>query len=210
MFSLTAIALQRSAALKIDWTKLGSQLGLKGQTAAALSSFKKRNDDARRKLQQLSELPQTVDFAHYRSTLKNQSVIDEIEQAMKTFKPVTYDVQKQIKAIDAFEVQAVKNAEETKSLVSKELVDLEKTLTNIREARPLEDLTIVCVVMAARAETSIDTCFRTILPMLVTISTRLPLSTLPRVAGMFPDTRQVQTQSASTRKDLTQFTGEIR
>ena len=141
---------QRSAALKVDWAKIGTSLGLKGQTASALAAFKKRNDDARRKVQVLSDAPQTVDFAQYRSVLKNQSVIDEIENHFKSFKPTTYDVGRQIKAIEAFETQAVKNAQETKGLVDKELADLEKTLKNIEEARPFEDLTVVCGILEFR------------------------------------------------------------
>lgn len=134
---------QRSAALKLDWTKLGTQLGLKGNTAAALQNFKKRNDDARRKVTVLSEQAQTVDFSHYRGVLKNQSIVDDIEKQFTSFKPQTYDVGRQIKAIEAFEAQAVKSAEETKSVVDKELGDLEKTLKNIEDARPFADLTVV-------------------------------------------------------------------
>ncbi|KAF2654078.1 NAC-domain-containing protein [Lophiostoma macrostomum CBS 122681] len=132
----------RSAALKLDWTKIGTQLGLKGSTASALQAFKKRNDDARRKVNVLSEQSQTVDFSHYRSILKNTAVVDEIEKSFSAFKPQTYDVNRQIKAIEAFEAQAVRSAEETKSVVDKELRDLEKTLKNIEEARPFEDLTV--------------------------------------------------------------------
>ncbi|MCJ1408308.1 ATP synthase d subunit [Ptychographa xylographoides] len=142
------MAVGRSAASKVDWSKIGTSLGLKGQTAAALASFKKRNDDARRKVQLLSDSPQTVDFASYRSQLKNQSVIEEIEKHFQSFKPATYDVGRQIKAIEAFEAQAVKNAQETKGLVDKELEDLTKTLKNIEEARPFEDLTVDEVVAA--------------------------------------------------------------
>jgi F-type H+-transporting ATPase subunit d len=140
---------QRSAALKLDWTKLGTQLGLKGNTAAALQNFKKRNDDARRKVTMLSEQAQTVDFSHYRSILKNQAVIDDIEKQFTSFKPQTYDVSRQIKAIEAFEAQAVKGAEETKSVVDKELSDLEKTLKNIEDARPFADLTVVRTISRA-------------------------------------------------------------
>ncbi|CAO2651195.1 Nn.00g094920.m01.CDS01 [Neocucurbitaria sp. VM-36] len=136
------MAVGRSAALKLDWTKLGTQLGLKGQTAAALTSFKKRNDDARRKLTVLSEQPQTVDFSHYRSILKNQAIVDDIEKQFNAFKPQTYDVTRQIKAIEAFESQAIKSAEETKAVVDKELSDLNKTLKNIEDARPFADLTV--------------------------------------------------------------------
>ncbi|KAF2800701.1 mitochondrial ATP synthase [Melanomma pulvis-pyrius CBS 109.77] len=136
------MAVGRSAALKLDWTKLATQLGLKGNTAAALQNFKKRNDDARRKVVVLSEQAQTVDFSYYRANLKNTSIVDEIEESFAAFKPQTYDVDRQIKAIEAFESQAVKSAEETKSVVDKELRDLEKTLKNIEEARPFDDLTV--------------------------------------------------------------------
>jgi len=89
-------------------------------------------------------MPQTVDFQHFRNTLKNTTVIDEIEQHFKQFKPATYDVNRQLKAIEAFEAQAVKSAEETKGRVDAELRDLDKTLENIETARPFEDLTVVC------------------------------------------------------------------
>ncbi|PSS22013.1 hypothetical protein M430DRAFT_65244 [Amorphotheca resinae ATCC 22711] len=146
-----ATATGRSAALKLDWNKVTSSLGLRGQTVASLQAFKKRNEDARRRVQALSQQPTTVDFAHYRSILKNQAVIDEIEKHFKAFKPATYDLARQIKAIEAFEVQAVKSAEETKGRVDIELKDLEKTLKNIEEARPFEDLT-VDEVAAARPD----------------------------------------------------------
>jgi replicative DNA helicase len=121
-----------------------SSLGLRGQTATSLQAFKKRNDDARRKVQVLSEQPQTVNFDHYRSILKNQAIVDEIEGYVKNFKPATYDVSRQLKAIDAFEAQAVKSAEETKGKVESELRNLEKTLENIETARPFDELTVVC------------------------------------------------------------------
>lgn len=136
---------QRSAALKIDWTKIGTQLGLKGSTANTLASFKKRNDDARRKVQLLSDQPQTVDFSHYRQILKNTAVIDEIEKAVNSHQVKKYDVDRQLKAISAFEAQAIKSAEETKGKVDAELADLDKTLKNIETARPFEDLTVVGV-----------------------------------------------------------------
>ena len=108
-------------------------------------AFKKRNDDARRKLNLLSQTPTTVDFAHYRSILGNTGVVDEIEGYMKGYKPQAYDVGRQLKAIEAFETQAMKSAEETKGRVDGELRSLEKTLKNIEEARPFEDLTVVCL-----------------------------------------------------------------
>ncbi|KAI9760605.1 MAG: ATP synthase d subunit [Chaenotheca gracillima] len=142
------MATGRSAALKIDWSKITSSLGLRGQTATALQAFKKRNEDARRKLTLLQEAPQNVDFAYYRQTLKNTAVVDEIENHFKSFKPATYDVNRQLKAIEAFEQQALTNAQETKGKVDAELADLEKTLKNIEDARPFEDLTVDDVAAA--------------------------------------------------------------
>ena len=55
---------------------------------------------------------------------------------------------RQIKAIEAFEVQAVKSAEETKGKVDDELRELQTTLKNIETARPFEDLTVVSVVLS--------------------------------------------------------------
>ncbi|KAF2669055.1 mitochondrial ATP synthase [Microthyrium microscopicum] len=149
------MAAQRStnSALKLDWTRLGTQLGLKGNTANSLSAFKKRHDDALRKVRHLKEQPQNVDFAQYRGLLKNSAVINEIEQQFKNFKPATYDVGRQIKAIEAFEAQAVKSAEETKVVVDQELKDLDKTLKNIEEARPFDQLTVDDV---AEAQPEID------------------------------------------------------
>ena len=72
-------------------------------------------------------------------------MIDEIESAVKGFKPTTYDVSRQLRAIEAFEQLAVKNAEETKMVVEQEMKDLEKTLTNIEGTRPFGELTTVCV-----------------------------------------------------------------
>jgi hypothetical protein len=77
--------------------------------------------------------------------LKNQAVIDELEAAYKSFKPVTYDVSKTLKAIESFEAAAVQNAEATKGKVDAELTDLQKTLKNIEEARSFDELTVVCI-----------------------------------------------------------------
>jgi F-type H+-transporting ATPase subunit d len=55
----------------------------------------------------LKEQKTDVDFAHYKSVLKNQSVVNQAEKILKDFKPVTYDVSAHLKAIDAFEAKAV-------------------------------------------------------------------------------------------------------
>ena len=136
--------------MKVDWSKLPSQLGLRGATLNSLTAFKKRNDDARRRIQQLEAMPQDVDFAYYRSNLKNTAVIDEIEKAMRAYQVKKVDLARQLKAIESFEATEVKGAEETKGKVEQELESLKKTLDNIQGARPFEDLTVVCLKNQAK------------------------------------------------------------
>lgn len=57
---------------------------------------------------QYASQPTTVDFAHYRSVLKNRAIVDEAEKLLKDFKPVTYDAGAHIKAIETFETKAVR------------------------------------------------------------------------------------------------------
>lgn len=113
-----------------------------GNTSASLLAFRKRHDEAQKKVLDLNKADKEVDFAYYRSTLKNQAVVDEIEKAYKAFKPVTYDVSKQIKAIETFEAKAVENAKATEETVLSELETLQKTLDNIESARPFDQLTV--------------------------------------------------------------------
>ncbi|KAG0293720.1 ATP synthase d subunit [Dissophora globulifera] len=131
----------KAAAAHIDWTKLSISLGLKPETVAALSAFRKRNEEARRVLTDLQEQKTSVDFAHYRKVLKNQAVVDELERSFKAFKPATYDVQAQIKSIEAVEAKALERAKSTATKVEAELADLEATLKNIETSRPVDDLT---------------------------------------------------------------------
>jgi ATP synthase D chain, mitochondrial (ATP5H) len=151
------MASSRSAVAKIDWTRLTSALSLNPTTTSALTAFRKRNVDAHTKLNQYRTSRQTVDFSHYRSVLKNQKVIDQIEKAAKEFKPVTYDVSGILKSIDAFETEAVKNAQDTEKKIGEQLVDLEVTIKNIEQARAPDDLS-VCTIVLAGADYSLMTC----------------------------------------------------
>jgi hypothetical protein len=131
--------------------------------------------------------------------LKNSAVIDEIERSFKQFKPATYDVERQVKAIEAFEAQAVKSAEETKSVVDQELKDLDKTLRNIEDARPFEDLTVVSslalehniISNTMRNGYANREHHRMMLPLRDLTLTNAPSSLCQRVAGQFLATRQV-------------------
>jgi hypothetical protein len=107
-----------------------------------------------------------------------------------------YDVSRQIKALDAFEAQAVKSAEETKTKVDAELKDLEKTLKNIETARPFEDLTVVRICCmggtweVVSPQESIGLTFRRtrLLPLAQT-STHAWSSSCRRDAGKYRATR---------------------
>jgi F-type H+-transporting ATPase subunit d len=129
------------------------------ETVAALQAFRKRHADAQRIRAQLSSQPATVDLAHYRSVLKNKAIVDDAEKLLNEFKPVTYDANAHIKAIETFEAKAVgisapcivslshnalqvSRAKETETKIDEELKQLQATLANIEEARPFEDLTV--------------------------------------------------------------------
>ncbi|KAL1741768.1 hypothetical protein HDZ31DRAFT_84607 [Schizophyllum fasciatum] len=126
----------------VDFTRIYSSLGLGKETIAGVQAFRKRHGDAQREHGQYAAQPTTVDFAHYRSVLKNQAVVDEAEKIIQNFKPVTYDVSAHVKAIEAFEAKAVAKAKETEEKIDVELKELQATLANIEEARSFENLRV--------------------------------------------------------------------
>lgn len=142
------MSVAKSAATKLNWAQVISTLGLTGKTSASLTAFKKRNDEAKKTNLDLTNQPAEVDFAHYRKILKNQSVIDEVEKAVSSFKPVTYDVSKTLKTIDIFEQKAVENAKLTEKSVLEEIEQLQATLKDIEGSRPFEQLTVEDVAKA--------------------------------------------------------------
>ena len=121
-----------------------------------------------------------------------------------------------MKAIEAFEAQAVKSAEETKGKVDLELKDLEKTLKNIEEARPFDELTVVCdpssvetrVVIGYKADTYMLYRMKSQLPVLTLM--RRPLNLFRRDAGGFQATRYVLRGMRSLVMGSDDYTGEIR
>lgn len=136
------MSLAKSAANKLDWAKVISSLKLTGKTATQLSQFKKRNDEARRRLMELQAQPTTVDFEYYRSVLKNTEIVSKIETYFNSYNPVTVDVSKQLASIKEFESEALSDARETEKFIAQELKDLKETLKNIESARPFDELTV--------------------------------------------------------------------
>ncbi|KAH8830568.1 hypothetical protein DL96DRAFT_1593467 [Flagelloscypha sp. PMI_526] len=135
------MAARAATAAAVDFSRIYSSLGLGKETISALQAFRKRHSEAQRLHGVYAAQPTTVDFAHYRSVLKNKAIVDELEKILKDFKPVTYDVNAQIKAIDAFEAKAVQSASETETKIDAEIAQLKETLANIEDARPFDELT---------------------------------------------------------------------
>ncbi|EMG45573.1 ATP7 ATP synthase subunit d [Candida maltosa Xu316] len=142
-------AVAKQAAKKVDFGKLINGLGLTGSTAASLTAFKKRHDEAKKQYIELSSQSTDIDFEHYRSVLKNSKVVDEIERAVKNFKPVTIDVSKNLKNIEIFEQKAIENAKLTEKSVLEEIQVLQNTLKEIESARPFDQLTVDDVAAAS-------------------------------------------------------------
>ncbi|KAF9246897.1 ATP7, subunit D of the stator stalk of mitochondrial F1F0 ATP synthase [Melanogaster broomeanus] len=109
----------KAAVAAVDFTRIYSTLGLGKETIASLQAFRKRHADAQRVHAQFASQPTTVDFAHYRSVLKNTAIV-----------------------IETFEAKAVEKAKETAQKIDVELKELQVTLANIEEARPFEDLSV--------------------------------------------------------------------
>merc|ERR1712230_347560 len=64
-----------------------------------------------------------------------------LEQTWKGFKPADYDVNAQLKAIEAFQGKAVEGATKAAQKVEQELGNLDATLKDIESARPFDQLT---------------------------------------------------------------------
>ncbi|KAF9468796.1 ATP synthase d subunit [Collybia nuda] len=132
----------KAAAAAVDFTRIYTSLGLGKETIASLQAFRKRHSEAQRLASQYGSQPTTVDLAHYRSVIKNKAIVDEAEKLLREFKPVTYDVNAHVKAIETFEVKAVAKAKETEEKIDVELKELQATLANIEDARPFDQLTV--------------------------------------------------------------------
>jgi F-type H+-transporting ATPase subunit d len=90
-----------------DFTRIYSSLGLGKSSISSLQAFRKRHSEAQRISNSIASQPTTIDFSHYRAVIKNQAIVNEAERILKDFKPLTYDVNTHIKAIETFEAKAV-------------------------------------------------------------------------------------------------------
>ncbi|CAD6567434.1 MAG: ATP synthase d subunit [Tremellales sp. Tagirdzhanova-0007] len=84
----------------------------------------------------------TIDMTHYKNILRDQTAVSQVEKVLGEFKPVDYDLGKWNGVVEAFEGKAVAAAKETVAKISTEEKSLNETLSNIKDARPFEDLTV--------------------------------------------------------------------
>ena len=90
---------------KINWTSLSSKL--RPETLNALNSFRRRHADLSKQLQDLKEQSTSIDFSHYKNTLKNTKVVAEAEKVFTSFKPATIDLKEKLQFIKQQETAAV-------------------------------------------------------------------------------------------------------
>ncbi|KAI3405864.1 ATP7 [Candida oxycetoniae] len=148
-------AVAQQVAKKVDFNKIIKSLGLTGSTAASLQAFKKRYDEAKKNYIDLQAQTTEIDFNHYRSVLKNSKVVDEIEKAVTSFKPVTLDLSKNLKNIEIYEQKAIENAKLTEKSVTQEIAQLQATLKDIESARPFDQLTVDDVANATDVDAKV-------------------------------------------------------
>ncbi|KAJ1949048.1 ATP synthase d subunit, partial [Linderina macrospora] len=132
----------------INWPVVSSVLSKHTEITKSLGSFRKAYEEAERQLTVLKESDRPVDFAHYRSVLKNKEIVDKLEKLANAQKVTKVDLAEQLKTIAAFEAKAVASAELYVKETEANLVDLNETVKNIETARPITQLTVDDVVKA--------------------------------------------------------------
>lgn len=111
------------------------------ETVQELQAFRARNTAASNKNAALKASLPEIDLAKYKSVLKDQRAVDQASKILADFKPVDYDVSKWNEVVGAYETKAVAAAKATVQKIDAEEVSLKKTLGNIKDARPFDDLT---------------------------------------------------------------------
>ncbi|KAJ2156845.1 ATP synthase d subunit [Coemansia sp. RSA 552] len=132
----------------INWPVVSSVLSKHTEITKSLGAFRKGYEEAERQLTQLKEADRPVDFEHYRRVLKNTEIVDRLEKIAKAQKITKADLASQLSTISAFEAKAVASAEVYVKETQANLADLNETVGNIEQARPITQLTVDDVVKA--------------------------------------------------------------
>ncbi|KAJ2555450.1 ATP synthase d subunit [Coemansia sp. RSA 1878] len=132
----------------INWPVVSSVLSKHTEITKSLGVFRKGYEEAERQLVQLKDADRAIDFAHYRRVLKNTEIVDKLEKMAKAQKATKVDLASQLATISAFEAKAVTSAELYVKETEANLADLNETVTNIEQTRPVTQLTVDDVVKA--------------------------------------------------------------
>ncbi|ORX33764.1 hypothetical protein BD324DRAFT_605578 [Kockovaella imperatae] len=132
----------RNAAAAVDWATIYGRLGLGRETVASLQAFRARNTSAANRNAALKSTIPEIDISHYKNVLRDQQVVGQLEKVLNDFKPVTYDVAKWDQLVNQFETKAVDAAKQTLAKIQTEEKGLNETLSNIKDARSFDELTI--------------------------------------------------------------------
>ena len=95
------------AVTKINWGDLFAAASKVPKVSAGLVEFKKSYDEMKRELETLQAQKTEINFNHYKSVLKNKSIVDKLEKTYKNFAPIKYDHNDAISIIEKYEKIAV-------------------------------------------------------------------------------------------------------
>ena len=94
-----------SAVTKVNWSSLASKL--KPETLGALNAFRRQHSDLAKKLQDLRDLPTSLDLSPYQAALSNAKVLHEASKTLSAFKPASYNLKDRLDFIQKQESKAV-------------------------------------------------------------------------------------------------------
>ena len=114
---------------------------LKPQVATELFAFLKQHQALKQKVATLkTQITTKLDFSPQSGDYGKH--VKQAEKIYTTFKPKTYDTSVALKNIESFEKIALERAEKTSKFVSDNLAQYKACLTDIKDALPVEELTV--------------------------------------------------------------------
>lgn len=94
-----------SALPKVNWTQLTAPL--RSETVAAIAAVRGRNVELFKQIETLQAQDSSIDFSAFRSSIADSKIVDQAEQAFKSFKPKSYDITAQLNELKKGEELAV-------------------------------------------------------------------------------------------------------
>uniref|UniRef100_U3FC84 ATP synthase subunit d, mitochondrial n=1 Tax=Micrurus fulvius TaxID=8637 RepID=U3FC84_MICFL len=129
----------RRVALKaIDWVAFAERVS--ADQKHMFNAFKSRSDAIAAKLASLPETPPAIDWAFYRTTVTNLTLVDEFEKKFKAMQiPMPADTE--TAKISAQEKESDKNAADFVQASKVRIAEYEEELQQLRNMIPFENMT---------------------------------------------------------------------